>query len=72
MTNVSETLIPGVKALHAVITPACRRNRGASGAFDEALRRLRTEYEAVLKGWTEAGKANGINLHLTLTVERLP
>jgi hypothetical protein len=63
--------VPGINALHAVITPVCRKNRGQDGAFDEAVRRIREEYDSVIKGWTENGKPDGINLHLVLSVERV-
>lgn len=61
--------VPGVKAKHAVVTPACRRNRGELEAFDEAARRLREEYAAVLEGWKRSGQAERLNFHLVLTVE---
>jgi len=38
----------------AFITPECRENRGDEGAWEEAVRRLRTEYDAVLAGWADA------------------
>jgi hypothetical protein len=38
----------------AFITPECRENRGSDGAWEEAVRRLRVEYEAVVEGWAEA------------------
>lgn len=60
--------IPGVTAVHAVISPTCRRNRTDAGAFDEAVRRLRAEYEAILAGWRE--RSDGFDVHLVLTVER--
>lgn len=57
--------IPGLKAVHAIITPACRTNRGYVEAFDEAVRRLKNEYLAC------QGDANaGANFHVVLTVER--
>ena len=37
----------------AFITPECRENRGADGAWEEAVKRLRTEYEAVVAGWAD-------------------
>lgn len=58
------TTIPGIKAVHAIITPTCRMNRTDAGAFDEAVRRLRDEYIACLRGAVTG------NFHLVLTVER--
>jgi len=57
--------IPGITAKHAIITPVCRANRTVDGAWEEAVRRLREEYEACQ---TE-GNARA-NFHLVLTVER--
>ena len=48
MTGTAEQLIT-----RAFITPECRENRGTEGAFDEAVARLRTEYEAVVAGWAD-------------------
>ena len=57
---------PGIKALHAIISPLCRANRTTEGAFDEAVNRCRTEYLAC------QNEANAeANFHLVLTVERL-
>ena len=36
--------IPGSLYGHVVITNTCRENRGALGAFDEAVRQLRERY----------------------------
>lgn len=55
-------------AVHAIITPTCRDNRGDDGAFDEAVRRIREQYHASLAGWRRQGHEP--NLHLRLTVER--
>lgn len=62
--------IPGVKALHTVITPNCRKIHGNNGmgAFDEAVKRLREEYAHCLDGWEKA--ENQPNYHLVLMVER--
>lgn len=58
-------MIPGIKAVHAIISPTCRTNRGIEGAFDEAVRRLREEYLAC------QGEHNkDSNFHVVLTVER--
>jgi hypothetical protein len=63
---MSHTSIPGIKAVHAVISPTCRQNRTLTGAFDEAVRRLREEYEACAKYEINSN----VNYHLVLTVER--
>jgi hypothetical protein len=61
---MSNSVIPGIKAKHAIITPVCRANRTNVGAFEEAVQRLRDEYAACL----EANEQS--NFHLVLTVER--
>jgi hypothetical protein len=59
--------VVGIKAVHAIITPTCRNNRGHIEAFDEAVRRLKNEYLAC------QGDANAdANFHVVLTVERPP
>jgi len=55
----------GITAVHAIITPACRSNRGVEGALEEAVRRVREEYLAC----QNADNANA-NFHVLLTVER--
>lgn len=57
--------IPGVIAKHAIITRMCRQNRGTSGAWKEAVARLRAEYEACQ---VEANR--DARFHLVLAVER--
>lgn len=59
------TTIPGIKAVHAIITPVCRANRTDEGAFTEAMRRLETEYLACLDH-----PSPGMTFHVVLTVER--
>lgn len=65
-------MIPGVKAKHAIITPACRTRprpefdpNPALAAFDEAARRIREEYAAICEGRPDAWTG-----HLVLTIER--
>lgn len=55
-------------ALKAIITDNCRRIHGPLGAFDEAARRARREYERILAGWEKTGKVPVMNL--ILEVER--
>jgi len=59
--------IPGTPAKHAVITDSCRANRSDRRAFEEAVERLRAEYEACMKGHPFG---HGTQFHLVLTVER--
>lgn len=53
---------------HCIITPECRSSRGDEGAWDEAVRRLRAEYEAVVAGWKDAPAQP--TLHLILSLDR--
>lgn len=48
----------------AFITPECRENRGVQGAWEEATRRLRAEYEAVVEGWADADEKPTLALML--------
>lgn len=68
MANKMTTKIPGVKAVHAIITPNCRTvERGddpVMDAFDEAVDRLRAEYEQICE-W----RKDGFNAHVVLTIE---
>jgi hypothetical protein len=52
----------------AFITPECRAGRGVDGAWDEAVARLRSEYDAVLAGWSDHD--DEVTLNLVLTFER--
>lgn len=63
--------IPGIVAVHAIVTPNCRRvDRGtddpALAAFEEAVNRLRQEYMATLR---YRGAADEWNAHLVFTVD---
>ena len=62
-----KSTIPGITAKHAIITPTCVANRTARGAWDEAVRRLREEFDNCQRGW--AGREPP-TYHLVLTVER--
>ena len=57
--------VPGLNALHAVITPTCRENKTDIGAFNEVVKRLRKEYLTCLKGRGE----DGSQYHVVLSVE---
>lgn len=57
--------IPGMNAVHAIITPTCRSNKTDMGAFDEAVERLRQEYLTCLRGRGE----DGSQYHVVLSVE---
>ncbi len=62
-----KTEIPGISAAHAIITDACRVNRGDAGAIDEALARAKNALGQIVEGW-EPGK--GARFHVVVTVER--
>ncbi len=56
----------GIRAIHAVITPNCRIVQGGNDeAFDEAVRRIKVEYDACLAGRGD----DGSDYHLLLIVE---
>lgn len=57
-----------VKANRQMITDNCRGIHGDDGAFDEAVRRLRTTYDDLLRSEVHR-RGNGSTLHLTLEVE---
>lgn len=58
--------IPGMTASHQIIREACRTNRGASGAFEEAVQRMRDTYhELVRKGIDPTTE-----IHLALIVQQ--
>lgn len=59
--------VPGLCALHAIITDNCRKLHGDPGAFDEAMRRIRKQYDLSVAGWSGT---TGVKFHLVLTVER--
>ena len=63
---MGETTTPGMMAHHSFITDECRANRGDMGAFEEAVRRMRAEYEAICPVWS---KEPGTRFHVVLTVE---
>ena len=63
------TRVRGLKALHAIITDACRQGRGNEGAIDEALRRIRQEYLACVAAWP---LNRGVKFNVVLTVEAPP
>ena len=61
---MSETKLPGIKVSHVIITPVCRRNRTAGGAFKEAVNRLLFHYIAC-----QVNANNLADFHLALTVD---
>jgi hypothetical protein len=61
--------LPGLPAAHAIIRDGCREAHGEMGAFEEAVARLRREYEACLAGWP---RGKGVQFHVLLIVERPP
>jgi hypothetical protein len=52
----------------AFITPTCREGRGDQDAWDEAVRRLKVEYDAIVEGW--AGRPEQPTITLALEMER--
>ncbi len=58
--------VPGITAKHAIITPTCRANKGNSDAFREAVERMFTEYDLLIRHRGE----DGARYHLVLSVER--
>lgn len=52
----------------AAITPECRANRTAGGAWDEAVARLRAEYDEIVESWANAPAQP--TLILTLSIVR--
>ena len=64
-----QTKVPGITAVHAVISDACR-GKGDITAFDEACERLGAEYRKLVTGPWPKGK--GAKFHLVLTVDYSP
>ena len=63
--------VRGIKAKHTIITDRCREVHGGSlEAFDEAVRRVREEYDTLTRDFHPVGK--GVQFHLVLTVEFPP
>jgi hypothetical protein len=60
------SVIPGMTAKHAIITPTCRQNKGHVAAFEEAITRLFDEY-GLINCYPENTE---VSYHLVLTVER--
>ena len=59
--------VPGMQAIHAVISDDCRKGRGDNGAIEEALDRARKELRACMGGWQQG---RGAKFHVVVTVER--
>ena len=57
-----------IKAKHAIVTDTCRINKTDNGARDEALDRLRDEYDPLLKNWPIG---SDVKFHFVLSVEYL-
>ena len=64
---MKETIIPGIKAQHSIISDKCRSTHGNPGAFHEAVKRLEEIYYKTCEGWT-IGK--GAKINIVMTVER--
>ncbi len=63
-----QTQVPGIQITQAQITDNCRKIHGALGAFDEACRRLRVQYENTITGREENDCGDQTDYHLALTV----
>lgn len=65
--STKTTTVPGIKAAHMVINDNCRTVQGGDmEAFDEAVRRLRKEYENLMDAWP---KGKGAEFNVVLTVD---
>ena len=62
-----KTFLPGVKAKHAIISPACREGRGDAGAAEAAIGELHRELTELLGNWPAD---RGATFHLVLTVDK--
>ncbi len=62
-STAAETRMRQITAVHSIITPICRENRGTLGALEEAFRRIREEYIACQN---EANQ--NANFHVMLAV----
>ena len=59
--------IPGIKAVHAIITPHCRRTRGIAKSLQDAISRIEAEYYDCM---TPENIQEGVVFHVALFVER--
>ena len=65
--STKTSTVPGIKAVHMVISDNCRTVQGGDmEAFDVAVRRLRKEYENLLPAWP---KGKGAEFSVILTVD---
>lgn len=62
-----KTFLPGVKAKHAIVSTACRDQRGDGNAAYVAVKRIEDELLVLLKAWP---KEKNATFHLVLTVDR--
>jgi hypothetical protein len=67
-TRAEGTRVPGTQITAAFITPDCRANRGQAAAWDEAVARLRVQYDDILAAWE--GQPQQPTLNLVLMMER--
>lgn len=58
--------VPGMQAMHVVITPTCRKNRTEDGAFDEAVRRLAEQYREICEKRSDIDECD---FHMLLSLE---
>jgi hypothetical protein len=60
--------VPGITAKHAIVTPSSRTDHGQDGAFEEAARQLKGEYDTILA----SPENSDVEFHVVLTVVRPP
>lgn len=61
-----ETKLPGIKAVHRIVTDTCRETKGTAVAYLEAEAALRDMFNKAIKG---NGDTKGVNYHVVLVVE---
>jgi len=64
---MSQTILPGSKGMHAIISDICRDLHGDEKAFEIAVVQMKKIYDRICKNF---GKESGVKLHIAITVER--
>ena len=62
------TRLPGIKAMHCVVSDNCRRAHGDAEAFDQAVARMKAKYLDVVKARRQRGD-DGVQYHIVLTID---
>ena len=68
MDTFCHASVPGITAKHAIVAPSSRTDRGQDGAFEEAARLLKEEYNTILA----SPENSDVEFHVVLTVVRPP